>query len=133
MERTGPTPTCSQNKLKQNVMIITKKQKPIGILAGIAAFLIFGGYWWFLLEPMQTQLIESGKEPTFIGTAGASLLVGSVIAFLTQISLIFLGLSKRGLDFTLSKLFKSIDFWKWMVWVNVIVGAFSLMWKYGNF
>lgn len=114
-------------------MIITTKQKGVGWLAAIAAFALFGGYWWFLLEPMQSELISSGKEPTLLGTLGGSLLVGSVMAFLTQLSLIFLGVSRKGLDFTFGKLFKSIDFWKWMLWVNIVVGAFSLMWKYGNF
>ena len=114
-------------------MIVTKKQKPIGIFAVIVAFLIFGGYWWFLLEPMQTQLINQGRVPSLFGTVAGSAIAGSAVAFLLEFGLILLGVSRKGLDFTFGKLFKSKEFWKWMVWVNSIVLLFSLMWKYGNF
>jgi hypothetical protein len=114
-------------------MKITSKQKPIGIMAIVAAFLIFGGYFWFLLEPMQTQLINQGKAPTLFGTIAGSAIAGSAIAFLAEFGLILLGASRKGLDFTFGKLFKSIQFWKWMAWVNAVILAFSLMWKYGNF
>lgn len=114
-------------------MRITSKQRPIGWMAIVAAFLIFGGYWWFLLEPMQTQLINQGKAPSLFGTVAGSAIVGSAIAFLAEFGLILLGVSRKGLDFTFGKLFKSKEFWKWMIWVNAIVLAFSLMWKYGNF
>jgi len=82
---------------------------------------------------MQTQLIEAGREPSLLGTVLGSLLVGSVIAIFAQLGLIFLGVARKGLDFTFGKLFKSKNMWAWLVWVNIIVLFFSLMWKYGNF
>lgn len=114
-------------------MLITTKQKGIGYAFIVAAFLLFGGYWWFLLEPYQSELLSFGRKPTLIGTLLGSFLIGSAIAFFAQMGLIFIGVARKGLEFTFSNLFESKDFWTWMLWVNAVVLFFSLMWKYGNF
>lgn len=114
-------------------MQITTKQKPIGYAFIVAAFILFGSYWWFLLEPYQTELISMGRKPTLLGTIFGSTLVSSALAFFAQMGLTLIGVSRKGLDFTFGKLFKSKEFWKWVLWVNIVIGAFTLMWKYGNF
>lgn len=118
-------------------MTITPKQAKLGVFIVILACIMFLGYWYYLLQPLQAKLIEAGKKPNFILAILRGTVVGAAFAFLT-----FLGLTLGGYawqkwsDQTNLKLGDALESKSFWLWVACCVGGtllFTLLWRYGNF
>lgn len=118
-------------------MKITPKQGKWGYALIGLAVLLFLGYWYYLLEPLQLKLIEAHKAPSLIMTTLRSVLVATSIAFLTFVGGALAGFAWQKwaseTDLKLGDALESESFLKWAAWWNVCWLLFSLFWKYGNF
>jgi len=118
-------------------MKITPKQGKLGyVLIGLAV-LLFIGYWYYLLEPLQSKLIELQRVPSLIMTTIRSVLVATSIAFLTFVGSALAGLAWQKwtteTDLKIGDALQSKAFLSWAIWWNFGWLLFSLFWKYGNF
>lgn len=118
-------------------MKITLKQSKLGyVLIGLAILLFFG-YWYYLLEPLQLKLLEAGKKPSLVLAILRSAIVASLISLLTFIGGSLTGLAWQkwtdNVTIKLGDALESNSFLKWCAWWNFSLLLFTLFWKYGNF
>lgn len=115
-------------------MKITPKQAKFGYFIIGVAMLLFLGYWYYLLEPLQTKLIDAGKQPNLIITVIRSLVAGTAFAFLTFIGFALGGFAwqkwAKSEDLKLGDALESSSFITWAAWTNVLFMLFSLLWHY---
>ena len=118
-------------------MTITPKQAGWGYLLIGLAVILFIGYWYYLLEPLQGKLIDAHKQPSIILAVLRSIVVSSLVAFLT-----FVGGSLGGFawqkwadntNLRLGDALESKAFWLWLAIWNGGFLLFTLLWAFGNF
>lgn len=118
-------------------MKITPNKGKLGYILIALAIILFSGYWYYLLEPLQAKLIEEGKTPSLVLAVVRSLITGSVIAFFTFVGGAMAGLAwqkwTKEVDLNLGDALESPSFIKWAAIWNVGFLLFTLLWKYGNF
>lgn len=116
--------------------ISTKSAGAWGTVFVIATIVLFLGYWYYLLEPLQLKILEANETPSIINTIGRSLIVGTLLSLFSYFSQAFLSYKadKPGSEYIK---FKDIVthkvFWKWFGLWNFTFLLFSLFWHYGNF
>lgn len=118
-------------------MKITTKQARVGYVFLILSILLLVGYWYYLLEPLQIQLIENHKVPTLVGTITRSVGVATLFSLLTFLGGALSSFASAKWTPTVNlkflELIKSKVFLKWATLCNFSFLIFSLLWKYGNF
>lgn len=118
-------------------MITTKQSTILGYVLVVLGILVFAGYFFYLLEPLQLKLIEAGEKPAFVPTVIRSLFAGTLFATLTSIgdALAAFGWLKweKKTELKLTDRFKSSSFWTWIIIWNIGFMLFTMFWKYGNF
>ena len=113
-------------------MKITPKQAKWGYALIGLAVLLFIGYWYYLLEPLQLKLIEAHKTPSLVGTIFGSVVVASLIATLTFVGgslASFAWMKWAKVEELTWSFLKSSAFLKWLAWWNFCWLLFSLIWR----
>jgi hypothetical protein len=103
-------------------------------IIGIAA-IVFLGYWYLLLEPIQGAFLESGKNPSWVVFGLFGIVVGAMSGLLT-----FAGgaLTKGkffGIEYEASilDLFDEINTWKWVAAWAFCFFIMTMIWRISEF
>lgn len=108
----------------------------VGVVFIVLAIVLFIGYWYYLLEPLQLKLLNANASPDIELAIFRSIVVATLFAFLTFVGAAYTGASKFGKDKlkgSFKELFSSSAYWWWTLLANVCILIFTLFWALGNF
>lgn len=103
-------------------------------ILGLSA-IVFLGYWYLLLEPIQETLIEAGKRPSLIVFGLFGIVVGGLFGLLTFVGTCLTKGKFFGITYESSivDVFDEMNTWKWSIAWALAFLLFTLLWRGGNF
>lgn len=113
-----------------------KKQTLLGALLIILGLVAFGGYFYFILEPLQLKYVNAGKHPSVLGSIVVGIVVGVLVGSLFHCGRALTKDQAFGVEhtsFSIEELFSSDAYWKFMACWAGGFGLASFAWAFWNF